>query len=675
MIPRLVATQVAETANDNIVSIVGDYVKLRRRGSGFVGCCPFHNEKTPSFSVSPAKGFFHCFGCGKSGSAVTFVMEMERVGYPDALRLLGNRLGIAVPEEVASPEEEREARERDSVFAVLEYAARAFEENLRSSDEGQGLGMTYWRSRGFRDDTIAKFRLGYALSRPDALMGKALADGYKMEALVKAGLVAGKELNDPHRDYFRGRVMFPIQNTTGKVIGFGGRVLDAATKGVSIKYLNTPETEFYNKRDTLYGIYQARAEISRMDKCYLVEGYTDVISMHQCGVANVVASSGTSLTASQVRLLKRFTSNITILYDGDKAGIHASLRGIDMILREGLNVRVLLLPDDDDPDSFARKHSADDFLAYVEGNEKDFLAYEAQVLMASAGDDPIKKAEATHTIIASIAEVQDSVARELYVRECAKTMRLSEETVYAALQKRLVDNAARQRDQDVAEQRRRAYEEARAAQTPPALPSPEGRPPLPPTPPLSPQAPPAEALTLSQQDVAMAEVMRLFVTYPQAPIEQMEGRPTVAQFIAETLADDNIAPTNPVFGKILDEYRNAPDPAAVDTRHFMSMPDADVSRFVAEALGRPQESRIHSRYAVVKSEEESLDAFVQRALFELMFPEVVRKGDELRRELAEKSAAGAVSDEELDGILADIAKYDRVKTLLSVRQLGERAVF
>lgn len=670
MIPRLVATQVAETANDNIVSIVGDYVKLRRRGGGFVGCCPFHNEKTPSFSVSPAKGFFHCFGCGKSGSAVTFVMEMERVGYPDALRLLGKRLGIAVPEEVASPEEEREARERDAVFAVLEYAARAFEQNLRSSDEGQGLGMTYWHSRGFRDDTIAKFRLGYALSRPDALMGKALADGYKMEALVKAGLVSGKEIADPHRDYFRGRVMFPIQNTTGKVIGFGGRVLDAATKGVNIKYLNTPETEFYNKRDTLYGIYQARAEISRLDKCYLVEGYTDVISMHQSGVANVVASSGTSLTASQVRLLKRFTSNVTILFDGDKAGIHASLRGIDMILREGLNVRVLLLPDDDDPDSFARKHSADDFLAYVESHEKDFLAYEAQVLMASAGDDPIKKAEATHTIVGSIAEVQDRVARELYVRECAKTMRLTEETVYAALQKRLVDNAARQRDQDVSEQRRRAYEEARAAQAQPQAPSrPES--------PMQGAAPvpPIEAVPSSSQDVAMAEVMRLFVTYPQVRIEQLEGAPTVAQFIAETLADDNIAPANPVFGKILDEFRNAPDPAAVDTRHFLNMPDADVNRFVAEALGRPRESRIHSRYAVVKSEEESLDAFVQRALFELMFPEVVRKGDELRRELAEKSAAATVSDEELDAIMSDIAKYDRVKTLLSTQQLGERAVF
>lgn len=685
MISPLVKEQIIETANDNIVSVIGDYVRLTKRGSGYVGCCPFHSEKTPSFSVSPAKGFYHCFGCHKGGNAVSFIMELEKMSFPDALRYLGKRFGIDVPEEEASPEEARAARERDSLFAVMEYATRRFEANLRDSDEGQALGMTYWRSRGFRDDTIATFRLGYALNLRDGLMAKALADGYKEEALIKTGLISAKAEAGYKHDYFRGRVMFPIQNTSGKVIGFGGRVLDAATKGVSMKYLNTPETELYNKRDTLYGIYQARSEIGRQDKCYLVEGYTDVIAMHQSGIANVVASSGTALTSSQIRLIKRFTDNVTVLYDGDSAGIHASLRGIDMILHEGMNVRVLLLPDGDDPDSFSRKHTADDFKAYVKDHEVDFISYEAQTLMASAGDDPLKKAEATHTIIASIAEVQDQIKREFFIKECSRSMGVSETTLYGALQKRMVDNATQLRDRDVAEQRRKQYAEQLAAEKAALQPSDD----LPPD--LSPSemamlqsqgltATPRQAQPKPQDDAAQAqetemrEVMRFFVTYTQCEMKETEGKPTVAQYIIEALDADQITSQDPVLRKIIDEYRNAADPSAIDERHYINMDDAGVASFVANAVGGRQHlSKIHSKYSVVKDESEMLDTLVPRAVDELRMRVLTQMIDSLMAKLNTAAETGA-PEEEIEDVMRQLADLNKVKRSFSVDRLGERAI-
>ncbi len=685
MISPLIKEQIIETANDNIVSVIGDYVKLTKRGSSYVGCCPFHSEKTPSFSVSQAKGFYHCFGCHKSGNAVGFVMELEKMSFPDALRYLGKRFGISVPDEEATPEETRAARERDALFAVMEYATRRFESNLRDSEEGQALGMTYWRSRGFRDDTIATFRLGYSLNQRDGLMAKALADGYKEEALIKTGLISAKAETGYKHDYFRGRVMFPIQNTSGKVIGFGGRVLDAATKGVSMKYLNTPETELYNKRDTLYGIYQARSEIGRQDKCYLVEGYTDVIAMHQSGIANVVASSGTALTSSQIRLIKRYTDNVTVLYDGDSAGIHASLRGIDMILHEGMNVRVLLLPDGDDPDSFSRKHSADDFIAYVKDHEVDFITYEAQTLMTNAGGDPLKKAEATHTIIASIAEVQDQIKREFFVKECSRSMGVSEATLYGALQKRLVDNATRVRDRDVAEQRRRQYAEQLAAERAARQPDADLPPDLSPsevamlqsrglatTTPLAQPQPKPE--TAQPQETEMREVMRFFVTYTQCKMEETEGKPTVAQYIIEALDADQITAQDPILRKIIDEYRNADDPSAINERHYIDMDDAGVASFVASAVGGRQHlSKIHSKYSVVKDEGEMLDTLVPRAVDELRMRVLTQMIDALMAKLNASVEAGA-PEEEIEDEMRQLADLNEVKRSFSIDRLGERAI-
>lgn len=686
LIPNSVVRQISETANDNIVSIVGDYVKLLRRGSNYMGCCPFHNEKTPSFSVNPSKGFFHCFGCGKSGSAVSFIMEIEKLSFPDSLRLLGNRLGISVPEEELTPAEDAAQRRRDALYASLEYASRLFEANITQDDEGQAYGMTYWRSRGFRDDIIAKFRLGYAVAKGDQLLTKAQADGYAVDVLVEAGLVGENKSNNTFYDYFRGRVIFPIQSTSGKILGFGGRVLDAATKGVSIKYLNTPETPIYNKRETLYGIYQARAEISRVDKCFLVEGYTDVIAMHQCGIGNVVASTGTSLTEEQIRLIKRFTRNVTILYDGDKAGVHASLRAIDMILHEEMNVRLLLLPDDDDPDSFSRKHTTEEFQAYVAEHEVDFLEYERRALLDGAGNDPLKKAQAVHTLVASIAQIGDALTREVYVKQCAEMMGIDIKTVFDALGKQLVNNATRQRDLDVAEQRRQAYAEQRATQQaaqqqqpvlqslPPDLPpdlSPQELAQLgySPAPNQEPAPQPQPAAQPQQQDIEMREVMRFFVTYAQSKMEQTEGRPTVAQYIIESLDADQIQTPDPTFNKILDEYRNAADPTAIDERHFINMADEDVVRFVASAISRPQLSRIHSRYTDIKREEEQLDYLVPRAVDELRMKVIIQMLDD-----AYLNLQTATTDEQAAAIMEQIANLTKVKKSFSMERLGERAI-
>lgn len=468
MIAKQIIDQVMETANAHIVDVVGDYVQLRRRGSSYMACCPFHSEKTPSFSVTPAKGICYCFGCHKGGNAVNFVMEIEKLTFPEAIRFLGRRFGIDVPDVSLSPEQDQAQRERDNLYAITEYAAKQFESNLRETQEGQTLGLEYFRHRGFRDDIIALFRLGYAMQRPDDMITRAHADGYSDQMLIEAGLVSVDEQPDGTKrikaDKFRGRVIFPIQNATGKVIAFGGRLLDTRTKGVTLKYLNSPETKLYVKSDIVYGIFQARTAISRENKCFLVEGYTDVISMHQSGIANVVASSGTALTVNQIRLIKRFTTNITVLYDGDNAGIHASLRGIDMILHEGMNVKVLLLPGGQDPDEFARTHPADEFKTYVQENETDFIRFEAENLMKIAGNDPVEKARTTHTIIGSIAEVQDQIQREYYVQECSRIMGISESILFSELQKQLVNNATKERNMLIQQQRREEFARLQAQQ-------------------------------------------------------------------------------------------------------------------------------------------------------------------------------------------------------------------
>ena len=410
----------------NIVDVVSEYVTLRRSGSGYKGLCPFHDDTTPSFSVSPARGLCKCFACGKGGNAVHFIMEMEQLSYPEALRFLAKKYGIEIKEREMTDEDRRVQNERESMFAVNEWASNYFRRTMLETEDGKAVGLAYFRSRGFRDDILEKFRLGFCLDTYDSMTKAAMKKGFKEEFLVKTGLTIKRE-SGGYLDKYRGRVIFPWFNVSGKVSAFGGRVLDARTKGVSQKYINSPESEIFHKSNELYGIYQAKKQIAKEDLVYMVEGYTDVISMHQCGIENVVANSGTALNVAQIRLLHRFTTNITLLYDGDEAGIHAALRGTDMLLEDGMNVKVLLLPDGDDPDSFARKHNATEFKQYVEGNQTDFILFKVQLLMKEAGHDPRKRSELANNILQSICVIPVEVTRLAYIHECAEQMQMNEE--------------------------------------------------------------------------------------------------------------------------------------------------------------------------------------------------------------------------------------------------------
>ena len=425
MIDRLTIEKIKDAAN--IVDVVGEFVTLRKAGANYKGLCPFHNEKTPSFIVSPSRGTCHCFGCGKGGNSISFIMEHEQMTYPEALRWLANKYHIEIHERELSDDEKREQSERESMFIVNEWAAKYFEEILHGDGDMASIGMQYFRSRGFRDDIIRKFQLGFDLNDRHALAQTALKKGYKADYLLKTGICYQNDRGELI-DRYAGRVIFPWIGISGKVVGFGGRKLDAATKGVQQKYVNSPDSDIYHKDHELYGIYQAKKTIAKEDRVYMVEGYTDVISMHQCGIENVVANSGTALSVHQIHTLHRFTSNITLLYDGDAAGIHAALRGTDMLLAEGMNLKVLLLPEGEDPDSFARKHTAIDFRKYIEENQTDFIQFKTDLLLKNQRD-PLKRSEAINSIVQSIAVVQNQILRDTYLHDCAQRIGINEGTL------------------------------------------------------------------------------------------------------------------------------------------------------------------------------------------------------------------------------------------------------
>ena len=425
MIDRLTIEKIKDAAN--IVDVVGEFVTLRKAGANYKGLCPFHNEKTPSFIVSPSRGTCHCFGCGKGGNSISFIMEHEQMTYPEALRWLANKYHIEIHERELSDDEKREQSERESMFIVNEWAAKYFEEILHGDGEMASIGMQYFHSRGFRDDIIRKFQLGFDLNDRHALAQTALKKGYKADYLLKTGICYQNDRGELI-DRYAGRVIFPWIGISGKVVGFGGRKLDAATKGVQQKYVNSPDSDIYHKDHELYGIYQAKKTIAKEDRVYMVEGYTDVISMHQCGIENVVANSGTALSVHQIHTLHRFTSNITLLYDGDAAGIHAALRGTDMLLAEGMNLKVLLLPEGEDPDSFARKHTAIDFRKYIEENQTDFIQFKTDLLLKNQRD-PLKRSEAINSIVQSIAVVQNQILRDTYLHDCAQRIGINEGTL------------------------------------------------------------------------------------------------------------------------------------------------------------------------------------------------------------------------------------------------------
>lgn len=411
----------------NIVDVVSEFVTLRKSGSNYKGLCPFHNEKTPSFIVSPARGTCHCFGCGRGGNPIGFIMEHEQVTYPEALRWLAKKYHIEIRERELSDEERKEQSLRESMFIVNEWAATYFEDILHNHVDGVAIGMQYFRSRGFRDDIIRKFRLGFDLPDRQALAHAALQKGYQAQFLLSTGICYQNDHNELI-DRYANRVIFPWVGVSGKIVGFGGRVLDARTKGVNQKYVNSPDSEIYHKDHELYGIYQAKRAIAKEDNVYMVEGYTDVISMHQCGIENVVANSGTALSVHQIQMLHRFTNNITLLYDGDAAGIHAALRGTDMLLLEGMNLKVLLLPNNEDPDSFARQHTADEFKTYIEAHATDFIRFKTALLLDNE-NDPLKRSEAINSIVMSISMVQNPILRDTYLHDCAQRIGMNEMTL------------------------------------------------------------------------------------------------------------------------------------------------------------------------------------------------------------------------------------------------------
>ena len=444
----------------NIVEVVSDFVTLRRRGANYVGLCPFHDEKPPSFSVSPARGICKCFSCGKGGNSVHFIMEHEQVSYYEALKYLARKYNIEIQERQLSEEEKQRKTDRESMLIVNDFAQKFFATNLLENAEGRSIGLSYFRERGFGEDIIKKFGLGYSPDKRDALAQEAVRKGYKKDYLVKTGLCIESQQGSLY-DRYKGRVIFPIHSLSGKVIAFGGRILKKDEKAA--KYVNSPESEVYHKSDVLYGIYHAKQAIVKNDFCYLVEGYTDVLSMHQAGIENVVASSGTSLTPGQIRLIHRFTNNITVLYDGDAAGIKASLRGIDLILQEGLNIKVVLLPDGDDPDSFSKKQSAADFTAYIRAHETDFIRFKTNLLLEGAGNDPIKRATLIGDIVRTIAIVPDNILRSIYVQDCARLLSVDEKMLM-----REVNNIQRDKREQEITNTANKYRQQREKQSYPA---------------------------------------------------------------------------------------------------------------------------------------------------------------------------------------------------------------
>ena len=560
MIDRATVERIKDAAN--IVEVVSEFVTLRRSGANYKGLCPFHNEKTPSFYVSPARGTCHCFGCGKGGNPISFIMEHEQMTYPEALRWLAQKYHIEIREREQTDEEKREQSERESMFIVNEWVANYFSSLLYDDPDGIALGMQYFRSRGFRDDIIKKFRLGYDVTNRHALANTARSKGYNEDFLLKTGICYRNDRGELI-DRYAGRVMFPWIGVSGKVVGFGGRLLDARTKGVNQKYVNSPDSEIYHKDRELYGIYQAKKAIAKDDRVYMVEGYTDVISMHQCGIENVVANSGTALSLHQIHMLHRFTSNITLLYDGDAAGIHAALRGTDMLLSEGMNLKVLLLPDGDDPDSFARKHTAADFKQYIEEHQTDFMELKTDLLLKGERD-PLKRSEAINSIVKSISLVQNQILRDTYLHDCAVRMGMNEATLINTMNKFI--------------------REGREAKTQPTVGS---EPPsaihvAPPTATVA--SPLQQASKVEQMLTAMVIRHGHEVIYDN--VEDADGNLislNVAQYLDYNLNVDGLKLSNPIFARILQEaVQHSLDADFNAERFFIHHEDINISKVATD---------------------------------------------------------------------------------------------
>ncbi len=683
MIDRLTIERITEAAR--IEEVVGDFVTLKRAGVNLKGLCPFHDDRSPSFIVSPAKNYCKCFACGEGGNPVTFIMKHEQLSYPDALKYLAKKYGIEIKEKELSTEELQRNDDRESMFILNDWARNWFRQQLMETEDGRAIGLSYFRGRGFRDDILEKFQVGFCPnSRQVSMSHDALKAGFQERFItntpderdtrqsVGTGL-AFKNDKGELRDRFFGRVMWPIFTISGKVAGFGGRVLDAATKGVSIKYQNSPESIVYSKRRELYGLFQAKQAISKQDLCYLVEGYTDVMAMHQSGVENVVASSGTALTDEQIRLIHRLTSNIVVIYDGDAAGIKASQRGIDMLLRQGMNVKLLLLPEGEDPDSFARQHTAQEFQDYLKANQVDFIKFKTNLLMEEAKGDPIAMSRLTNNIVQSIAVIPDEITRSLYMRETAATLGLSEKLITDAVGKQVSINREEWQREKERERRNATLSHLDGSDVPPPEAAPDmGEEWVPPTEAeitgqasqeaaTQPTQPPADTKAQRARQLMEnkeRELVRALVRHGERRIAIADGDETlslsVTNYISQAMLQDGLQFANPLHARMLalaldEEQREG----FVAERFFLSHPDEQVNALAFElATDREQLSKLHAR-RVSKYEapkEDNVPELVSHLL------------TDYKLEIVKQQLDGLMSQLRQPDIMQDKEQYTRLMT-------------
>ena len=623
MIDRATVDKIMEAVN--IVDVVGEFVNLRKAGVNYKGLCPFHDDKTPSFMVSPARQICKCFACGEGGNAVNFLMKHEQITYPEALRWLAKKYNIEIQERELTDDEKREQSDRESMFVVNEWACQYFHEILKNDVDGMAIGKQYFRSRCIRDDIIEKFQLGFALNKRDALANEAKRKGYKPEFLVKTGLCYERNVENANSqepdaksqliDRFAGRAIFPWLNVSGKVVAFGGRKIDAATKGVQQKYVNSPDSEIYHKERELYGIYQAKKAIVKEDCVYMVEGYTDVIAMHQCGLENVVANSGTALSVYQIKLLRRFTPNIVLLYDGDEAGIHAAMRGTDMLLAEGMNIKVLLLPDGDDPDSFARKHTAQQFKEYIEANQTDFIQFKTELMLKNV-KDPIKRAEAINSIVRSISVIPDPIVRATYITECARRLDVEERTLINQTNKFIAGDREEKLKTAEREEQRQQGTEATKDQAPEDT----------------------SFYRLSFESTVERLIIQNIIRHGDeiifSDLEAEDGSTVslnVAQYIDFDLGQDQLSFSTPLYNKILREaVEHSEDADFKADRYFMQHPDPEISQLAATlGIDSHQLSRSFER----QESENDLRQRIQHLILDFRMDIVNQHLKEVQRQL------------------------------------------
>ncbi|MBL7894937.1 MAG: DNA primase [Bacteroidia bacterium] len=657
MIPKETIDKIIDAAR--VEEVVGDFITLKKRGANYLGLCPFHGEKTPSFTVSPAKGIYKCFGCGKAGTSVNFIMDSQQLSYPEALKWLAKKYNIEVVEREISPEEKALQNEKESLYIVMQYAQRYFTHNLHNSDEGKSVGLSYFIERGFRHDIIEKFQLGYSFEERRALSHDAVKNGYKAEYLVKTGLsilsnqhVEGNPITEQDIfDRYTSRVMFPIHDVGGRVIGFGGRILGSDKK--LAKYINSPQTDIYDKSKVLYGLWFAKKAIQEKDNCYLVEGYTDVISMHQSGIENVVASSGTSLTVEQIKAIHRFTNNITVLYDGDSAGEKASVRAIDLLLEEGMNVKVLMFPDNDDPDSFSKKVTADEFKTYIENNTQDFLAYKTRSLFNETKNDPIKKATVIKDIVQSISLIPDAIIRSVYIKECASIMELQENVLQMEVTKLRRNKASKGENKPVQPEVNEALTEA-----------------------LTGTEEKQENLIVAESEEK--ELLRLILNYGNVIIEieaENEDKEhhdfelSVSEYVLFELMRDGIDFLNPIHQMVLDEYMHQlQENKLPDFNYFKNHLNPAISTFAIDLASATEElsEKWNAFGVLVEREIYHLKKATQHTIYSLKEKRLSKMIHDMQEEL--KTAPGETHEE----ILKDILRLTQIK--MQVNKLLGRIV-